>query len=77
LKAEFPPRQQDFLRYAMKVLGMTRDGFSTRLSTSRRSLDNWLQPSESKEYRPMPDMAWRFIREIVERHLEQEGAHQS
>lgn len=66
MKADFPPRQQDFLRYAMKMLKMTRKQLANRISATERSIDNWLQPSESKEFRPMPDMAWRFIGEIVE-----------
>lgn len=66
MKADFPHKQQDFLRYAMKMLTMTRKQLANRISATERSIDNWLQPSGSKEFRPMPDMAWRFIREIVE-----------
>lgn len=61
--------QQDYLRQAMSQLSMTRNQFSERIGASRRSLDTWLLPSESKEYRSMPEMAWKFIREILENHM--------
>lgn len=58
--------QQEFLRSAMASLNMTRDQFAERIGTSRRRLDNWLLPSDSKGYRDMDDMAWKFIREILD-----------
>lgn len=58
--------QQEFLRDAMAQLGMTRDQFAERLGTSRRRLDNWLLPSDSKGFRDMDEIAWKFIREILE-----------
>jgi len=60
-----PIRQQDFLRDAMSALDMTRDQFADRIGTSRRRLDNWLLPSDSKGFREMDEMAWKFIREIL------------
>jgi aspartate carbamoyltransferase catalytic subunit len=57
--------QQEFLRDAMAKLGMTRDQFADRIGTSRRRLDNWLLPSESKGFRDMDEIAWKFIREIL------------
>jgi aspartate carbamoyltransferase catalytic subunit len=60
-----PIPQQDFLRDAMAALGMTRDQFADRIGTSRRRLDNWLLPSDSKGFRAMDEMAWKFIREIL------------
>jgi aspartate carbamoyltransferase catalytic subunit len=60
-----PIPQQDFLRDAMAALDMTRDQFADRIGTSRRRLDNWLLPSDSKGFREMDEMAWKFIREIV------------
>lgn len=58
-------KQQDFLREAMTTLGLTREQFAARLGTSKRRVDNWLLPSESKEFRSMDDMVWNFVREIL------------
>ena len=57
--------QQEFLRDAMRQLGMTRPQFADRIGTKPRTLDNWLLPSESNECRTMPDMVWKFVREIL------------
>lgn len=70
VKKDLPQEQQDFLRHAMDVLGMTREEFAERIGAKKRALDNWLLPSSSAEHRAMPDMAWKFIREILS-HLEQ------
>lgn len=58
--------QQDFLRDAMQKLGMTRDQFCKRISVPRKTLDKWLAPEGSKESRAMPEMAWAYIREILD-----------
>jgi aspartate carbamoyltransferase catalytic subunit len=58
--------QQEFLRNAMTKLGMTRDEFADRIGTNRRRLDNWLLPSDSNGFREMDEMAWKFIREILQ-----------
>ncbi|MGI4984694.1 MAG: transcriptional regulator [Janthinobacterium lividum] len=63
---EKPKTQQEFLRQAMVQLDMTRDQFAERIGTKKRALDNWLLSSNSSEYRSMPEMAWKFIREILE-----------
>ncbi|MXN76417.1 transcriptional regulator [Burkholderia sp. 4701] len=68
MKKDLPHTQQDFLRHAMDVLGMTREAFAERIGTKKRALDNWLLPSSSSEFRAMPEMAWKFIREILEHH---------
>jgi len=60
-----PIPQQEFLRDAMAALDMTREQFADRIGTSRRRLDNWLLPSDSKGFREMDEMAWKFIREIL------------
>jgi aspartate carbamoyltransferase catalytic subunit len=57
--------QQDYLREAMATLNMTRDELAERIGVSRRRLDNWLLPDDSKGFRPMEDMAWKFIAEIL------------
>jgi DNA-binding transcriptional regulator YiaG len=66
--AETPKTQQEFLRHAMQLMGMTRPVFAERIGTKARTLDNWLLPSDSNEFRTMPDMAWKFIREILANH---------
>ena len=58
--------QQDLLRDAMRRLNLTRDAFSDRLGVRRRALDTWLLPSDSKEARAMPEMAARFVSEILQ-----------
>ncbi|MEO5934714.1 MAG: transcriptional regulator [Duganella sp.] len=60
-----PIAQQEFLRDAMNALSMTRDEFADRIGTNRRRIDNWLLPTDSKGYREMDEMAWKFIREIL------------
>lgn len=57
--------QQEFLRDAMAALNMTREQFAGRIGASRRRLDNWLLPCDSKEFRKMDDMAWKFTQEIL------------
>ncbi len=68
MKKAVPKSQQDFLREAMTTLGLTREQFADRIGVGKRGLDNWLLPSESKEFRAMPEMARKFIREILEHH---------
>lgn len=58
--------QQEFLRDAMRRLNMTREQFAERIGTVKRRLDNWLVPIESKEYREMDGIVWKFVREILE-----------
>ena len=58
--------QQEFLRQAMNELAMTRDAFSLRLACPRRTLDKWLLPSTSKDYRPMDETMWKFVREVLD-----------
>ncbi|MFJ1252268.1 hypothetical protein [Cupriavidus sp. CuC1] len=44
---------------------MTRDEFAARISVSRRTLDKWLLPSESSDFRTLPDMGRAYIQEIL------------
>lgn len=62
--------QQDLLRYAMSALGFTRKQFADRIGTTKRALDNWLIPNTSSENREMPEMARRFILELLPREVE-------
>ena len=58
--------QQEFLRDAMHRLDMTRDEFADRIAVKRKTLDNWILPP-SGSARGMPDMAWKFIQEILDK----------
>lgn len=60
--------QQEFLRMVMFRLGFTRDGLAARLHVSRRGLDKWLLPSESADFREMPEVARAFIDEIFAKY---------
>ncbi|WP_077002808.1 aspartate carbamoyltransferase [Variovorax sp. KK3] len=60
--------QQVLLRDAMRRLNMTREVFADRIGTRRRALDTWLLPDDSSEFRAMPEMARRYVMEILERH---------
>lgn len=57
--------QQVFLRDAMRILNLTRESLSQRIGCTKRALDTWLLPEESGEFRAMPEMARRFISEIL------------
>ncbi|HHT8966388.1 TPA: transcriptional regulator [Burkholderia cenocepacia] len=65
--------QQDELRHAMEVLGMTRAEFAARISVPIRTLDKWLLPSESSDFRALPAMGRAYVREILEWHRQQQG----
>ncbi len=64
----FRATQQTLLREAMSQLGMTREEFAARLSVSRRTLDKWLLPSESSDFRALPEMGRAYIQEILTWH---------
>lgn len=57
--------QNEFLQSAMVELGFTRSAFAERLGCARRTLDKWLLPEASNDYRPMPETVWNLIREIL------------
>lgn len=59
--------QQVLLRDAMRRLDMTRDAFADRIGCRRRALDTWLLPDDSGEFRAMPEVARRFVQEILSR----------
>ena len=65
--------QQVLLRDAMRRLDMTRDVFAERIGSRRRALDSWLLPDESSEFRAMPEVARRFVQEILA-HVPREPA---
>lgn len=45
---------------------MTRDEFAARVSVARRTLDKWLLPVDSPDFRSMPDMGRSCVREILD-----------
>jgi ribosome-binding protein aMBF1 (putative translation factor) len=57
--------QQEFLREAMQSLGLTRSGLAKRISVAEKTLDKWLAPANTSDYRNMPDVVWAYIREIL------------
>ncbi len=57
--------QQEFLQAAMLDLGMTREAFSVRLGCAKRTLDKWLLPDSSNDYRSMNETVWNLVREIL------------
>lgn len=58
-------KQQEFLRSAMTELGLTREAFSIRLGSAKRTLDKWLLPETSNDYREMDETIWNLVREIL------------
>jgi aspartate carbamoyltransferase catalytic subunit len=69
--------QQVLLRDAMRRLDMTRDVFADRIGSRRRALDSWLLPEDSKEFRAMPEVARRFVLEILANALPGRSTTQS
>ncbi|ABO60410.1 transcriptional regulator (plasmid) [Burkholderia vietnamiensis] len=61
-----PLTQQEFLREAMTTLGMTRAEFAKRISVPIKTLDKWLAPNDTSDFRNMPDVVWAYVREILE-----------
>ncbi|MFT6641387.1 MAG: DNA-binding transcriptional regulator YiaG [Flavobacteriaceae bacterium] len=59
--------QGDFLRGAAERLNMSQQEFSERINTPFRTYEKWLFPATSPNAREMPDMAWTFIDEILEK----------
>ncbi len=57
--------QQDLLRLAMKELNLTREGIAARIHAPLRSLNKWLLPENSADFRPMPDLGKAFVRDII------------
>lgn len=57
--------QQEFLREAMQSLGLTRAAFAARISVPEKTLNKWLAPGDTGDYRNMPDVVWAYVREIL------------
>lgn len=54
-------KQQDILRLAMQQSGQTRAQLAAALGVSPRTLDKWLLPDASRDFRRMPETASRLI----------------
>lgn len=54
-------KQQDTLRLAMQQSSQTRAELAAVLGVSPRTLDKWLLPETSKDFRRMPETAIRLI----------------
>lgn len=59
------PTQQTFLRDSAKSLGLTQAGLAERMRAPWTTFTKWLLPSESKNFREMPEIAWQLVREII------------
>jgi hypothetical protein len=57
--------QQEFLREAMTALGMTRAAFAKRISVPEKTLDKWMAPADTTDFRNMPEVVWAYVREIL------------
>lgn len=53
--------QQDSLRQAMQMAQKTRAQLAAELGVSRRTLDKWLLPETSGDFRRMPETALRLL----------------
>lgn len=60
--------QQEFLVDAMAQLGMDENAFAERIGTTRKVLDGWMLSPNDKKFVSMPDVAWKFIGELLEQH---------
>src|SRR5688572_948887 len=56
--------QQTLLREAIQRLRLTRDAFADRIGVTRRALDGWLLPRDSKQHRAMPAVVARVIEQF-------------
>ena len=54
-------KQQDMLRLAMRQSGQTRAQLAASLGVSARTLDKWLLPEKSGDYRRMSETALRLL----------------
>ena len=54
-------KQQDALRQAMHQSAQTRTQLADALGVSRRTLDKWLLPETSQDFRRMPQTAQRLL----------------
>ena len=61
--------QQQYLRDAASLLGLTQKGLAERMGVPWSTFEKWLAPETSKSFREMPQMAWRLIRTVIEKDV--------
>jgi len=54
-------KQQDILRQAMAQSGQTRAQLAEGMGIAKRTLDKWLLPESSRDFRHMPETAVRLL----------------
>jgi hypothetical protein len=54
-------KQQDILRQAMSQSGQTRMQLAEAMGVAKRTLDKWLLPDFSRDFRHMPETALRLL----------------
>lgn len=57
--------QREFLKDAMVQLGMTREGLAQRIGVSVKTVNKWLSPEGSAEYRGLPPLARNYINDLL------------
>lgn len=61
--------QQQYLRDAASLLGLTQKGLAERMGVPWSTFEKWLAPEASKSFREMPQMAWRLVRTVIEKDV--------
>jgi hypothetical protein len=64
-EAAAPLAQAMFLADAMARLGLSREALAARIGVSSKGMAKWMADRESRDFRAMPRIAWKFIVEIV------------
>ena len=54
-------KQQELLRQAMIITGQTRAQLASAMGVAKRTVDKWLLPETSRDFRRMPEMALRLL----------------
>lgn len=58
------PTQQEFLRSAMRVHGLTRTQLAAHVGATPHRLNSWLLPTDAPDYKDMDLATWKSIRAI-------------
>lgn len=62
------PSQQEFLRAAKIELGLEWDELAERAGIVPRTFKNYRLPDDSGNHRTMPELAWRAIQDLLDKH---------
>lgn len=57
--------QREFLKRTIAALGVTREGLAQRIGVSVKTINKWMSPKESDDFRVMPKMAEYYINDII------------